>query len=341
MSTTTFNLNAPWLVDLTIKDFGVDLDSACAVWGNAGHESGGFENLQEDKPLSGVGGYGYFQFTGFRRTAFFNYCKRHGYSPNDPMANYKWFFVESKTTESRWVSAIKRVTGISEKVQAFELAFERAHPSYKHYPSRTKWANKAKELYLNHPERRQIPERYKESQMTVPIEIKPVNPLASKGVVGGIVAAILGVGAAFFPWMAGLNVDTTTNIIMILLGLGSSLSGVIAAIGRIKAVNPIAGTEAEAKVRARYEAALETPAPGQVAELQPQQNFFNPFDLMGTVFSNEPVPNERAPAAASFSISTMISAWFTLQRIMKEHPEIAKLAEDLIPKLLDMLKKKD
>lgn len=339
MSTTTFNLNAPWLVDLTIKDFGVDLDSACAVWGNAGHESGGFENLQEDKPLSGKGGYGYFQFTGPRRTAFFDYCKRNGYSPNDPMANYKWFFIESKTTEPKWIAAVKRAVGLDNKVKAFELAYERAHPNYKHYPSRIEWAKKAKEVYLKYPERRQVPERYKESQMTVPIEIKPVNPLASKGVVGGIVAAILGVGAAFFPWMAGLNVDTTTNIIMILLGLGSSLSGVIAAIGRIKAVNPIAGTEAEAKVRARYEAALETPAPGQYEEAQSQQ-FLNPFEMMGSIFKNEPIAKEKAPAAASLSIGTMISAWFTLQRIMKEHPEMAKLAEDLIPKLLDMLKKK-
>lgn len=265
MSTKTFNLHVPWMIELTMKDFALDLDSACAAWGNAGQESGGFENLQEGRPLSGRGGWGPFQWTGPRRVAFEAYCKRNGYKLDDPVAWYKWFFIESKGAERAWVEAVRAAPTLKEKVRVFRAKFERPKVGLEHDSVRLKWAEKAKAEYLAHPERRQPPPEVLESPMSTPT-INPVPASRSKGVVGGIVAALMGVGVMFFPWMAKISPDTVTTIIMAVMGLITTLSGAVSAWGRIDARNPIAGSQAEADMRARMEAAINTPAPGQQLE---------------------------------------------------------------------------
>jgi Phage tail lysozyme len=140
---TLFEQKAPAIMRKLMGDFDLDLESAAAILGNLGHESGGFRFLQEKKPLvpGSRGGYGWAQWTGPRRRQYEAYCLRNGLDPASDEANYGFLFVELKMTERAAVPAVKGAIGLREKVEAFELAFERA--GVKHYDGRMAWAMKA------------------------------------------------------------------------------------------------------------------------------------------------------------------------------------------------------
>lgn len=142
-----FSNVAPTYMRMLIEDFGVTVEEAAAVFGNAGYESLGFTKLQEIKPVvkGSRGGYGWFQWTGPRRRAFEAYCKKNGFDPSSNDANYKFLFVELTTTEKRSLDKLKAASGLDNKVIAFEDAFERA--GVKRYPERVKWARIALEAY--------------------------------------------------------------------------------------------------------------------------------------------------------------------------------------------------
>lgn len=139
----TFSAKAPWIMALLMRDFPLGLEDAAAIVGNLGHESGGFESLQEIKPTvpGSRGGYGWAQWTGPRRREYEAYCARNGLDPAGDKANYGFLFVELRGTEKRAIPAVKAAVGLEAKVKAFELAFERA--GAKHYASRNRWARKA------------------------------------------------------------------------------------------------------------------------------------------------------------------------------------------------------
>jgi hypothetical protein len=69
------------------------------------------------------------------------YCIRNGLDPASDKANYAWLFVELAGSEKAAIAAVKRPGSLSDKVKAFELAFERA--GVKHYESRLRWAEVA------------------------------------------------------------------------------------------------------------------------------------------------------------------------------------------------------
>lgn len=142
-----FRSTVPQYMALLRADFRLtDLDAA-AVFGNAGHESKGLTDDQEDKPVvkGSRGGLNWMQWTGPRRRAFEAYCAKHGYDANSDLAAYKWLFVELKTTEKHALTALKAATSLGDKVVAFEKAFLRA--GVKHYPSRQAWAERALDAY--------------------------------------------------------------------------------------------------------------------------------------------------------------------------------------------------
>jgi len=128
-----------------VPEWGV-LDAA-AAFGNAGHESGGFELLQEIKPVvaGSLGGYGWFQWTGPRRLAFMAWCAKRKLVPASYEANYGFFVHELRTSEKSTIQEVAKADGLDAKVVAFEQEFERA--GVKHYPSRQKWAEKALAAY--------------------------------------------------------------------------------------------------------------------------------------------------------------------------------------------------
>jgi hypothetical protein len=134
-----------------MADFALDVESAAAILGNLGHESGGFRFLQEKVPMvpGSAGGYGWAQWTGPRRRAYEAYCERHGYDPASDTANYKWLWNELTDSERAAIPAVKNAAGLEAKVRAFELSFERA--GIKHYESRNTWAETALEAYRANP----------------------------------------------------------------------------------------------------------------------------------------------------------------------------------------------
>lgn len=138
-----FNKWAVEFIALLQKDFDLDLLSAVAIIGNAGHESGGFKSLQEIKPLvpGSKGGYGIMQWTGPRRREAEAYWKRNNLNPTDMMANYKFLYVELKGPEGRVIQRLKNIDGLDNKVEVFSDTFLR--PGIKHMDARKVWANRA------------------------------------------------------------------------------------------------------------------------------------------------------------------------------------------------------
>lgn len=147
MDYTFFNKWAVVFIKNLIRDFNLDEDSAIAIIGNAGHESGGFKSLQEVKPLiSGSrGGYGIMQWTGPRRREYEAYCKRNKLNPADMDTNYKFLFVELKGPEGRVLSKLKAAKTLDDKVEIFSEGFLR--PGIPHMESRQIWAKRAKAAF--------------------------------------------------------------------------------------------------------------------------------------------------------------------------------------------------
>lgn len=138
-----YNKWAVTFIALLMKDFNLDLLSAVAIVGNAGHESGGFKSLQEIKPLvpGSKGGYGIMQWTGPRRREAEAYWKRNNLNPTDMMANYKFLYVELTGPEGRVIQRLKNTDGLDNKVEVFSDVFLR--PGIKHMDARKTWAKRA------------------------------------------------------------------------------------------------------------------------------------------------------------------------------------------------------
>lgn len=146
-ATVHFSQVVPGFMAKLLRDFPeLEAIDAAAIFGNAGHESVGLTDDQEDKPTvaGSRGGLNWMQWTGPRRRAFEAYCVRAKLDPNSDLAAYKYLYVELKGLEGSEKGAIKAVLmaqGLEAKVKAFEKAYLRA--GVKHYDSRLEWANRA------------------------------------------------------------------------------------------------------------------------------------------------------------------------------------------------------
>ncbi len=146
-----FRSVAPIYMRLLLTDFPqLGPDDAAAIFGNAGHESKGLTDDQEDKPVvaGSRGGLNWMQWTGPRRKAMEAYCVRNKLDPASDIAAYKWLFLELKGAEKKAIPALLKATTLDAKVIAFEKAFLRA--GVKHYPSRQQWAKVALDAYAEH-----------------------------------------------------------------------------------------------------------------------------------------------------------------------------------------------
>jgi hypothetical protein len=142
-----FSEHVPRYMRKLMQDFGLTLDDAAAVFGNAGHESLGFTAMQEFKPVvaGSRGGWGMFQWTGPRRRAFEAYCERNKLDIKSLDVQYAWLFNELKGPEKGAIVKLKKAVGLDAKVMAFEKGFLRA--GVKHYEARKKWARIALAAY--------------------------------------------------------------------------------------------------------------------------------------------------------------------------------------------------
>jgi hypothetical protein len=146
-----FRSVAPAHMRLLLTDFPeLGVEDAAAVFGNAGHESRGLTDDQEDKPVvkGSHGGLNGMQWTGPRRRAMEAYCARNKLDAASDIAAYKWLFLELKGAEKKAIPALLKATTLEQKVVAFEKAFLRA--GIKHYPSRQQWARVAMAAYADH-----------------------------------------------------------------------------------------------------------------------------------------------------------------------------------------------
>lgn len=184
MSQEYFNKWAPFLMEKLQADFSLSVDDSAAVVGNAGHESGGFRQLQELKPLvpGSKGGYGIMQWTGPRRREYEAYCKRNRLDPADIETNYKFLFVELKGPEGKVLPLVKAAKSLDEKTEVFMKVFLR--PGIPHLDSRKVWARRAKEAWS------------KRNRVVVPEKVEaPLDhvPVRKKGILEVILELLLGI----------------------------------------------------------------------------------------------------------------------------------------------------
>lgn len=130
-----------------MRDLGLPTYQAAAILGNLGHESMGFTHLQEIHPVAGRGGLGWAQWTGLRRVAFEEFCKRFGYDTHSKLGNYAYLVHELKTTQSASIVALKATRNLHDAVITFERVFERA--GVPALASRERWANIAIDAFEN------------------------------------------------------------------------------------------------------------------------------------------------------------------------------------------------
>lgn len=147
MNAATFRTKAPALMKRFMADFSCTKEDAAAVFGNAGHESGGFLLMQEIKPTvpGSRGGFGWFQWTGPRRRKFEAFCEAKGLLPTSDEANYGYLCHELLRDERTALPRVKAAKSLRDKVIEFELGFERA--GVKHYDSRVRWAETALDAF--------------------------------------------------------------------------------------------------------------------------------------------------------------------------------------------------
>jgi len=167
----SFKEKAPWVMATLMADFGIGVLDAAAIVGNGGYESDGLRPINEAKPTvpGSRGGYSWFQWTGSRRVAFEAYCARNGLDKSSDVAAYKWLFVELKGDERRAIPAIQRKNTLIEKVEAFEVTYERA--GIKNYPARIEWAQRALDFYNSSSAKDRLPPWTEE--VTLPSVVTP------------------------------------------------------------------------------------------------------------------------------------------------------------------------
>lgn len=195
MSYDYFNKWAPYLMEKLQADFKISLESSAAIVGNGGEESGGFQSLQEKKPLvlNSRGGYGIFQWTGPRRVLFEEYCTRNSLDPTSIETNYKFLFVELNGSEGKGGKVLERVeaaNSLESKTEVFMKEFLR--PGVPHLDARIVWARRAIVAWANYkhdPEPSQpdpVPEAPKDHVPTV-----VPTPAPKKGILELIVEILL------------------------------------------------------------------------------------------------------------------------------------------------------
>jgi len=139
---------APRIMKDLMRDFsGLSDMHAAAILGNIGHECAGFTQMQEGAPIGGGrGGWGWCQWTGSRRDAF-EAAARAAIPPlafDSYEANYGFLKHELKDTfHKAAIASMLKKADLFGAVVAFELIFEVAHPDYKHYDRRMRYAELA------------------------------------------------------------------------------------------------------------------------------------------------------------------------------------------------------
>lgn len=126
-----------------MRDLGLTELQAAGLLGNLGHESGGFQSLQERRPVvkGSRGGWGLAQWTGPRRRAMEAWCRTRRLDPADREANYGYLCEELRGSEAEALVALKRTATLESATETFCTLFER--PGIVALDSRLAWSRRA------------------------------------------------------------------------------------------------------------------------------------------------------------------------------------------------------
>jgi len=203
---TFTGIGARLMTDLQ-KDFGFTKEQAAGIVGNLAHESAGFTAFQEKNPIGGgKGGWGYAQWTGPRRRAFFQWAQERGLDPRSYEANYGFLRHElTNTPEKKAVAAVKRQNSAYGSMMTFEQTFERA--GIKHYASRGQWTQRAMQLPDNLAGG--VPDA---ASLTQNVPLPPARPATGAGGSGGAGAG-MSLNAPITIYGAGQSPEEIANAV--------------------------------------------------------------------------------------------------------------------------------
>jgi hypothetical protein len=149
--TCLFDQHAPGIIWDLMTSLKISRADACAIVGNAGHESGGFTHLcqigRDGKPETcDAAGIGLFQWSGARHKNFVNYCAKKALEPLDLRASVFFLIHELSTDYAKVLRAVHSEPTLASKAVRFEIEFEKAGvPALQ---SRIDWAHRALALPL-------------------------------------------------------------------------------------------------------------------------------------------------------------------------------------------------
>lgn len=123
---TLFQTKVTKFIPKLMRDVNCDLETACAIFGNIGHECNGFQTMQEVGQKPPKGGWGWQQWTGPRRRSFEAWADARKLDRASDEANYGFMVFELLGDEKASLAATKKAVGLNAKTDTFERTNERA-----------------------------------------------------------------------------------------------------------------------------------------------------------------------------------------------------------------------
>lgn len=142
----SFKERAPDVMARLQADFGLNATEAAGILGNLGQESG-LRAIQEGKPISGRGGFGWAQWTGARRTQFEAFAANRGLDIKSDETNYQFLAHELRNGQARHLEAVRGATSPEDAARRF-FPFESGGDPRTIYGARDRFARDAMEAYL-------------------------------------------------------------------------------------------------------------------------------------------------------------------------------------------------
>ncbi|UXN74515.1 phage tail tip lysozyme [Devosia sp. A8/3-2] len=146
MSPVEFNEISSRLVSDTVRDLRLTPAQASGVVGSSAHETGGFQFMQELRPVvqGSQGGYGFAQWTGGRRDNFEKWAKERGLDINSYEANYGFMRHEIETVpfERRRFDEVRNATTPGEAAKVFTERWLRPDKDHVRMGDRVNWTNR-------------------------------------------------------------------------------------------------------------------------------------------------------------------------------------------------------
>jgi hypothetical protein len=119
-----FILLAPKIMQDMISEFGLSPIQAAAIVGNLGTESQDFTAYHEHGQPENKGGYGWAQWTGPRREAFFAWADAHEFQRDSEAASLGFLEHELKTSHKNVITSLKRHRNLIAATHDFMNKFE-------------------------------------------------------------------------------------------------------------------------------------------------------------------------------------------------------------------------